>query len=70
MEWIADIEFPQKLHGVIKDKGTIENPELYYLYIYKNGKCIWDDLQDTLEFAQEIAFEKYAFPLSAWTRVK
>lgn len=38
----------------------------FYLFVYENGKCIWDDLQDTVEWVQTIAYEKYAVSKSAW----
>lgn len=41
----------------------------WYIYVFEKGKCIRDDLQDTLEIAKEVALEDYAVPVSSWTEV-
>lgn len=38
----------------------------WYLYVYKNQKCIADYLQDTLEIAKKFAEEKYKVPFNSW----
>lgn len=70
MKWIAEVKEPRSLYCVIQDKGTPENPGLFYLYIYENGRCIWDDLQDSLEITQNISFRDFGVPKNAWVRVK
>lgn len=41
----------------------------YYFFVYENGKCIWDDLQDTVETTKRLALQNYNVPLSAWKSV-
>ncbi len=44
-----------------------ESPDIgFYLYVYRDNKCITDYLQDTLEFVKEEALEKYNIPLNSW----
>jgi hypothetical protein len=44
-----------------------DNPEVgWYLYVFKNNKCIADYLQDTLEQTKEFAKEKYNVPYNSW----
>jgi len=59
-----------------KYKAILENKEFlieednqdvgFYLYVYENGKCIKDYLQDTLEIVKNIALENYNVPLDIW----
>jgi hypothetical protein len=43
-------------------------PEIgFYLYVFKDGRCIRDDLQDTLQACKEIALEMYGVPMDAWS---
>ncbi|GAB3302551.1 hypothetical protein GCM10027348_29460 [Hymenobacter tenuis] len=45
-----------------------DSPDIgVYLYVYSNGHCTFDDLQDTIQDCMEIAEEYYGLPLSAWT---
>ncbi len=37
-----------------------------YLYVYENGKCIKDYLQNNIEACKEIAFEEYEVPIGVW----
>ncbi len=41
----------------------------FYLYVYEDGRCIRDYLQDTLEMAVDSAFEDYQVPKEIWQRV-
>ena len=46
-------------------------PEIgVYLYIYDNGRCIYDYLQNSIEICKKIAYEKYGVPLDSWISVK
>ena len=38
----------------------------YYLYVYKNGKCIYDYLQDTLILTKEFAREEFGVLEDNW----
>ncbi|MEI6092016.1 MAG: hypothetical protein WCR42_16315 [bacterium] len=40
-----------------------------YLYIYKNGRCEYDFLQDTVDICKEQAFEEFGIPLDSWVEV-
>lgn len=42
----------------------------FYLYVFENGECIRDHLQDTLEIAIESALEDYDVPKDAWRKVE
>ena len=62
-----------KLKRLVADHGgkrfVIEedNPEIgFYIYVYENGKCERDYLQDTLEKAKEFAYEDFSVPLNGW----
>jgi hypothetical protein len=37
-----------------------------YLYVYSNGHCTFDDLQNSIQDCMEIAEEYYGLPLTAW----
>jgi len=41
-----------------------------YLYVFKNGECIRDTLQNDVETCKEIAFEDYQLPFDAWEEEK
>lgn len=42
----------------------------FYLYVYEDGRCVRDHLQDTLQLAVDSAFEDYQVPKEAWQRVE
>jgi len=42
----------------------------FYLYVFENGKCIRDHLQDSFEIAVESAMEDYDVPKDAWREVE
>lgn len=37
-----------------------------YLYVYQNGQCIKDFLQDNIEQCKHIAFEDYGINYDSW----
>ncbi|WP_421977250.1 hypothetical protein [Roseivirga seohaensis] len=37
-----------------------------YLYVYQNGKCIRDYLQNSIEACKEIALENFDVPIEKW----
>ena len=41
-----------------------------YLYVFENGKCIKDYLQNDIETCKLIAFEEYNIPQNSWVFVK
>lgn len=38
----------------------------YYLYVFENGKCVRDHLQDTFDAATQQAFVEYRVPIRSW----
>ncbi len=40
----------------------------FYLYVFKNGKCTHDYLQDTLELTKEYALKDFGVPKNIWKR--
>jgi hypothetical protein len=40
----------------------------YYLYVYEGAECVRDDLQDTLDFAIEVARDDFGVPMAAWAK--
>lgn len=77
MKWIAEVNSPRKLRGIIKEEefhNLTDNTyvDWYYLFVYENDnpEPVWDDLQDTLEAAKEIALEELSIPLNAWVQVR
>jgi len=44
-----------------------DNPKVgVYLYIYQEGKCIKDFLQNDIEICKQIALRDYGVPFNAW----
>ena len=47
-----------------------EDPSVgFYLYVFENGKCTHDHLQDTFEMSIECAWEDYYVPKDAWVKI-
>lgn len=42
----------------------------FYFYVFEDGKCIYDTLQDTLEIAIECALEEFNVPKEAWEKIE
>ena len=42
----------------------------WYLYVYKDDKCIFDYLQNTLEICKSQAYEEFCVPLDSWEEEK
>ena len=54
-------------HGGRRFEIIEDLPEVgFYVYIYKDGKCTHDYLQDTFDKAKEFAYEDFAVPLDSW----
>jgi len=66
MKWHA------KLDSLISRQYEIKHDPLvgFYLYVFEDGKCIRDYLQDTLELAMECAWEDFGVPKEAWKKVE
>jgi hypothetical protein len=52
-------------HFIIKHDDLVG----FYLYVYENGRCVRDHLQDTLDLAIELALKDYLVPKESWKRV-
>lgn len=47
-----------------------DKPEVgAYLYVYENGKCIRDYLQNTVEIAKSFALKKFDVKLESWEEI-
>ena len=67
------------MNQYIKYKAVINNQEFiieqdntdigWYLYVYKNGKCIKDHLQDDLDAIKAQAINDYGVPENAWSEL-
>ncbi len=66
MKWIAQPKNLEPRSFEIKYDPTFG----YYLFVFENGKCIRDHLQDTFEIAVESAIEDYDVPEDAWRKVE
>ncbi|MEJ0063269.1 MAG: hypothetical protein WDO70_08720 [Alphaproteobacteria bacterium] len=76
MKWEAQIESPKPRRFVIeRQKLTSLMPSVpdqygYYLYVYEDGKDIYDYLQDTFEITVDQAFEQFGVPKDIWRQVE
>ncbi len=59
---ILEIEYNGLIFKIEEDYPEVG----VYLYIYKNGKCIKDYLQNDIKTCKEIAFEEYKVPIKNW----
>lgn len=39
-----------------------------YLYVYEDGRCIRDYLQNDIDHCKEFAYKKYEVPIDKWVR--
>lgn len=37
-----------------------------YLYVYENGRCTCDYLQDNIAMCKKFAFEEFNVPIDSW----
>ena len=53
-----------------RDEPTQSQPSVgFYLYVYEDGKCIRDYLQDTFEIAVDMAHEEFGVPKEGWKKI-
>ena len=66
------MKFISKYSDVNSRRFELENTPDFgcYFYIYENGKCVRDYLQDTLEQAIGFAFEYYQVPKDSWVKIE
>jgi len=47
-----------------------DHPEVgAYLYVIKDGKCVKDFLQDSIEVCKSLALEEYGISLNSWNLI-
>jgi len=64
MKWVARSQDSKNLKFEIQ-----YDPQAgYYLYIYRDGNCIRDYLEDSLLIAKECAYEEYGLSKNAWIK--
>lgn len=66
MKWKAKSQSTKPRYYEIKHDPSVG----YYLYVYENGKCVRDYLNDSLELAMEYAWENFGVPLELWKKTK
>jgi hypothetical protein len=66
MKWKATSQVFKPRYYEIKHDPSVG----FYLYVFENGKCIHDYLQDTLDLAMECALEDFGVPKNAWQKVE
>jgi hypothetical protein len=40
-----------------------------YLYVYENGKCVYDYLQNSIKDCMEFAVEQFGVPINSWNEI-
>ncbi len=66
MKWRAEPEALKPRSFEIKCDPIVG----FYLYVFEEGKCVRDHLQDSFEIAIESALEDYDVPKDAWRKVE
>jgi hypothetical protein len=66
MKWRANSQSLKPMHYEIKHDPSIG----FYIYLFEDGKCIRDYLQDTLELAMECAWEDFGVQKDARKKVE
>lgn len=55
------------IHNGSRFQIVSDKPEVgVYLYVYDNGRCVHDELQNDVETCKDIAFEDFEVPKDAW----
>lgn len=54
-----------KLFRIEKDNSEVG----VYLYVYEDGKCTYDYLQDSIEDCMEFAVEEFGVPINSWNEI-
>lgn len=54
-------------HDGSKFEIVPDKPEVgVYLYVYDDGRCVRDELQNDVQTCKDVAFEEYGVPRDAW----
>lgn len=65
MKWRAKSKSFEQYYEIVQE------PSLgFYLYVFENGECTYDYLQETLELSFECAEEFYGIPKDAWEQIE
>ena len=70
-ETISKMEFKifEAEHNNLVFKIEEDYPEVgVYLYVYENGNCIRDFLQNDVDTCKDLAYEEYQVPLDKWIK--
>lgn len=64
-----DLKVFEVKHNNLVFKIEEDYPEVgVYLYVYENGNCIRDFLQNDINTCKDLAYEEYRVPLDKWVR--
>jgi len=66
MKWRAEFESLDPRKFEIEEDPVVG----FYFYVFEDGKCIGDQLQDTLDVAIQSALDDYDVPKDAWRKVE
>ncbi len=63
-----------KKHKVVFKEFTLiieeDLPDVgFYLLVFKDNKCIFDDLQNDIRTCKRVAFEEFGVPIDLWNEV-
>lgn len=67
MKWQACIKSDQKRYYQIRYDSPLVG---FYIYVFEEGRCVQDYLQDTFELAVEFAEEYFGVPRDAWVQIE
>ena len=60
-----EAEYNKKIFIIEEDFPEVGS----YFYVYEDGKCIKDELQEGIGICKKVAFESYGVPYNRW-RIK
>lgn len=67
---ITKVLFMKLLEAKHNKKNFIIEEDLpevgFYFYVYEDGKCVKDELQDGIGICKKVAFENYGVPYNRW----
>jgi hypothetical protein len=63
---ILEADFNERIFRIEEDYPSVGSN----LYIYENGKCIKDFLQNSIKDCMEFAEEEFGLPVELWVEIK
>lgn len=64
-----EFEIFEAEHNNLVFKIEEDYPEVgVYLYVYENGNCVRDFLQNDVDTCKDLAYEEYQVPLDKWIK--